>query len=266
VVVLAADIIEADLTISSEDQTEYFLINFSEIKEKSKNDKISLQGIMSVAADIFGKNIIYLVDVVDASAGLQLYSTKVDFSAFSFGDVLEVKGRLSAIQGESRLLVDQVSVLGRADLLTPSLINIGDLNDDLVGGLISVSGEAVEKKGSNLYLDDGTGEIRVYFKKDASIKLPEIKEGYQMSVSGILSLTNSGYRLLPRSNDDINIGQVLGASEEKAAGLSTEVIQIEPRTENQRLLKYLFGALAGLLMILLSLIIKIKIIKPKSKF
>jgi len=72
-------------------------------------------------------------------------------------------------------------------------------------------------------------------------------------------LTKSGYRLLPRFQEDINIGQVLGSQE--SAEFSDEEITIVADEKQKKVFNYLLIGGGTVLLILLSLVVKMKFIK-----
>jgi len=85
----------------------------------------------------------------------------------------------------------------------------GDVSEDYEGGLITVIGDLVEKKGSSWYLDDDSGELRIYLSTKAEIKKPTIEVGGEIIITGIIGETKTGYRLLPRFTSDLSVEQVL---------------------------------------------------------
>ncbi|MDZ4225597.1 MAG: OB-fold nucleic acid binding domain-containing protein, partial [Candidatus Andersenbacteria bacterium] len=94
----------------------------------------------------------------------------------------------------------------------------GAIGEDTEGWLVTVSGEVVETSGSTFYLDDGSGEVKVYIKPDTGINKPKMKKGMTVTVTGVVSETSSGYRILPRFQEDVIAGQVAGASSFPQAG------------------------------------------------
>lgn len=249
-------------------EIEYPFYTISEIKDFDKGTKVQTVGLVTAPAGILGKNTIYISEVdlmtnqVFFSSGIQLYSSTGGFPELKVGEVIEVQGKTSQVQGEKRINLNkdsQINIINQLSIKKPELIAIDDLIDELVGGLVYVSGELVEKKGNNYYLDDGTGEIRVYLKETTNVEKPKIEEGFYMDVVGILSLTKSGYRLLPRFQEDIDAGQILGVSEE--AELSNEVIVMEEDNQKRKVMNYLLFGGGGVVVILISLIVRYKYFK-----
>ncbi|HAH04367.1 MAG: OB-fold nucleic acid binding domain protein [Parcubacteria group bacterium GW2011_GWA2_43_17] len=251
---------QAEAAVITAEETDVFY-DLAEIKNLDKGVLVKTQGAVTALPGVLGKNIFY-ISAPDLSAGLQVYFGSVALPPFIIGDVLAIKGKTSTVQGEPRinLLKDsQPEIIGRLQLNQPELTAIDELDDGLAGNVIRVSGELVERQGNNYYLDDGSGELKVYLKTSADIAKPEVEEGYFMDVTGILSLTKSGYRLLPRVQADINFGQVLGVVQE--IELSDEVITAQADNQEKNLLKYSVYGGSGLVVALLSLLIRLKFLK-----
>ncbi len=267
---------EGQLEIAAELSTEVLVMDgmefpfysITEIKKLEKGIKVQTVGMVIVPPVILGKSVIYIAEVdsmanqVIPLSGIQLYSSSGEFPELKVGEVIEVTGKTSEVQGEKRINLikdSQINTIKQLSVNKPELTAIDDITDEFIGSLIFISGELVEQKGSNYYIDDGTGEIRVYLKKTAPIEKPEIEEGYYIDVAGILTLTTSGYRLLPRFQEDIDVGQILGVSEE--AELSDEVVVLEADDQKRRMMKYLLFGGGGVIVILMSLIIRNKYFK-----
>ncbi|PIT90244.1 MAG: hypothetical protein COU22_03300 [Candidatus Komeilibacteria bacterium CG10_big_fil_rev_8_21_14_0_10_41_13] len=251
---------EQKLALAAE-QVEYPVYTVNQLKELDKGEQASLVGLVTAPPKLLGSRVMYLIEP-DFSAGLQIYSSNGDYPDLKIGQLVEVKGKVSEVQGEKRLnlVKDQpVKILDQIEVIDPELMAIDDIGDELIGSLVKVSGELVERKGSNYYLDDGSGEIRVYLKESAGIDSPEVAEGYIMTVQGVLSLTKSGYRLLPIFEDNINVGQIAGESEE--FDLVEEEVVIESDQQNQQIIKTLLMTAGGLLVLLSGLVIKLKFFK-----
>ena len=253
-----------DLSLSAEKE-DYPFYPLEEIKDLPKGEPVKTVGLVGIPPLSLGNKITYLVSQEQASIGLQIYSSSHDFLQLKMGDLIEVRGKVSEIQGEKRLnLVKDTSIvnLGPGNIPEPELIVMEDLTDDVIGGLIKVSGELVDQKGNDYYLDDGTAELRIYLKISTGLAKPKIEEGYFMETVGILSLTKSGYRLLPRLAEDIKTGEIRGATEE--IDLTNEEIIMEASGQDKKLLKYLVVIISSLLAIVLALIIKFKMKTGKN--
>ena len=80
------------------------------------------------------------------------------------------------------------------------------------------TGTGTETNGDTFYVDDGSGEIRVYIKSSTKIDKPEMKKGTAVTITGVVSETTSGYRVLPRWQEDVRLGLVAGMTSFPATG------------------------------------------------
>jgi len=238
----------------------------SEIKELDKGAEVKTYGIITAVPGIFGKRSFYISEVdlpnqkIFLSPGIEIYSSRAEFLAMSIGDVVELSGKVSETQGRKRINLQndsQINFIEHWEVPEPDKFATGELSDDLVGSLIKIAGVLLERKNSNYYLDDGSGELIMYLKKTAGIPKLEVGEGYIIEAVGILDSTDSGYRLLPRFPTDISAGQVLGEFEE--IELSDEVINIEAKDQRKKMMKYLMFGGGGVMIILITIVIKLKL-------
>ncbi|PIS04825.1 MAG: hypothetical protein COT81_04175 [Candidatus Buchananbacteria bacterium CG10_big_fil_rev_8_21_14_0_10_42_9] len=186
----------------------------SEADAFTAGDKILTIGIVTVPPGILGSKIMYI-------NGLQVYMHKADWPKIDLGDEIQVQGEISIVQNGTRIKLkgkEAIGVISSNGLIEPNLVEVIDIEENLLSQLISISGEVVESKKGTFWVDDETGEIRVVIKSTTNItQQPEV--GDMVSITGIVDKTRSGFRLLPRSNDDIVISQVLG--EEYAEEISS---------------------------------------------
>jgi len=191
-------------------------IELESIRELAVGDQVRTRGVVAVEPGVLGSQIFYL-----AGSGIQVYSYKKDFPQLAVGDYVEVIGEISEAGGERRIKTASaadIRVLDRQHQFESQSLDIAEVGESCEGFLVKLIGTVVEKNGNNLYLDDGTGEIRVYLNKNTGINPADIGEGESWSVTGIVSETKSGYRILPRQQSDLQlVGEVKGAAEEIAA-------------------------------------------------
>ena len=195
--------------------TGYKTVGLEEVRDLANGTKVTVEGVVSVLPGILGVNIFYL-----AGSGLQIYCYKKDFPDLKVGEKVRVSGILSEAYGEKRLKINNqadVKKIGLDFAPIPEKISLDDLSEENIGSLIEVTGEVTAIKKDLFYLDDGVGEIRVVIKSGTKINLDElgVAIGDQLRVVGILSLTLSGERLLPRGSEDFKKMAVLGAETNK---------------------------------------------------
>lgn len=228
-------------------------INLSSIREYDVGDLVRVQGIVAVEPGIFGSQYFY---IVQGDVGVQVYMNKKDFPILKVGDLVVVSGELSQAYGELRLKVKSktdikvmkpVETRLIASLQVPNQLEIVDIGEEQEGSLIMVQGEITELKTSYMYVDDGTDEFRVYFKKGAGIDKKQLLLGQKVKVIGIISQNSGGYQLLPRGNFDI----------EKISNSNDDilVLQSDDKTINAPVAEtYLTATAGGLTSILIGLL------------
>lgn len=230
----------------------------------AKSGRFEVGGVVSAAPGKLGVQIFYLALNAAAAGkiglgGIQVYNYYKDFPPLVEGDEVAVTGELTTSAGEPRLktkTVADVRVIGRQAPPPPTELSPDKIKEEYLGQLVKISGELTDKKNSNLYLDDGSGEIAVYIKSSTGISREEYKEGDQLAVSGIVGKTNSGLRILPRQAEDIvSLGQVavLGATS------PTDEWSLAARDKKAESLKYLLIIFGGLIIVLAGLIVRIKL-------
>lgn len=186
-------------------------VSLYKVRQLENGSQVKVVGIVSVPPGILGSQIFYL-----AGSGIQIYSHNKTFPNLTIGDKIEVIGELSESAGEKRIKISKIEaikILGHEQPPTPHLISATEVGEDYEGSLVTVEGEVLERKGRNLYLDDGSGnEVNVYLKSNIVLEDLNIKDGDRVKITGIISQNNTGYRLLPRSLQDIEVvkGEVKG--------------------------------------------------------
>jgi len=182
-----------------------------EIKNLSNGNMVRVQGTIAVEPGVLGSQIFYIV----GSPGIQVYSYYKDFPELACGDRVEVSGEISEAQGEKRIKTKSradIKVVEHGEEPEAEYSEIGEIGE--IGSLVVIEGELIEKSGSSYYVDDGTGEIRVYFKSSANIKKPSVKERDILVISGIVSMVGGEIALLPRYDDDVRKTMVTGIAME----------------------------------------------------
>ena len=188
-------------------------VPLEQVRELELGQKVRVRGTVSVEPGVLGSQVFYL-----AGSGVQVYCYKKDFPNLKIGDYLEVTGELSESGGERRVKITgqkDIKILSSGQPLIIKELAGSDIGEETEGYLAQVSGEVIEVKGSNIYLDDGSEEVTIYIKSSTGINLKslQIVPGEHLTVTGVVSQTKSGYRLLPRYESDIVRGAVEGVSE-----------------------------------------------------
>ncbi len=134
-------------------------------------------------------------------------------------DKIFIKGKVFIENSEVKISPQNIEVISKEDKKFTPLqytIKISDIDLSDLGNLVSIAGEVTKSTKSYLYLDDGSEEIKIYLAKH--IKNKNFKTGDNLKITGFLSKTVSGLRLIPLSDDAINYEKpkkVLGAKTQK---------------------------------------------------
>lgn len=194
-------------------------VALADIRELDVGALVQTEGVISAPPGILGKQILYL-----AGSGIQVYFRAADFPDLKLGDKVAVTGQLATIRGEARLKLTQaadikITATGGAPPV-PHRVETGDIDEALEGNLVIIQGHVTETDSDTFYVDDGSGEVKIYIAPTATIDKPTTKQGTAVTITGIVSETTSGYRLLPRFQEDIRLGLVAGLTTFPATGRS----------------------------------------------
>lgn len=177
-------------------------LSISDAKKQEKGTKVKIEGIVSVPPGVFSDKIFYL-----SGSGIQIYCY-YGFPDLKIGDKVSVIGTLSEYYNELRIKMtgdSDINILGGEKEPEPHKIKTGEVNEDLEGSLVEVGGTITRSAGSSFYINDGSGETRIYIDKDTGIVKPTTKKGDYVSIIGVVSETSVGYRVLPRFQSDLKI-------------------------------------------------------------
>lgn len=222
-------------------------IPLAKVRELDLGDRVQVTGTVSVAPGILGSQIFYL-----AGSGIQVYSYKKDFPELQIGDQVEVSGILSEAYGEMRMKIakkEDIKKIGKGPEPKAQLIQTEEIDEPLEGHLVQVVGDIVETKNNQLYLDDGQGEVLVYLKESSNISSSIATLGDQMAITGIISQTKNGYRLLPRGAYDF---------EKRTSTATVNANSSTSKTDTQKEVaeKYLTATAGGLTSLLVALVLR----------
>lgn len=175
------------------------------IRELPKGMWVTIHGTVAALPGVFSTQYFY---ITDGSSGIQIFSSKKTFPSLSVGDQVAIVGTMSELRGVPRVTIkniENIKITGKNENITPELLALGEISEAGAGNLATATGEITKLTSSLLYLDDGDGELAVYFKTGAHINKQMLQVGDHIKITGILEKTESGWQLWPRGNDDISI-------------------------------------------------------------
>lgn len=219
------------------------------------NKFVRIKGVVAAKPGLLGSQIFYLES---GGRGYQVYNYKKDFPVLKTGDAVEVTGETSVVNGETRIktkVAADMRRLGDDDEPEAAELACDQLADSYLGRLVRVQGELTKITSTNIYLDDNNDEVLVYLKAGTGIKKPGFKVGDELVVTGILTKTSSGFRVLPRQTGDI-VG--LAKKSQVAGETASSSWALEPRDKRGELLEHLLIVLAGVVVVLIGWVVKMK--------
>lgn len=206
--------------------------SIEEVREYEPGDKVMIQGTVAVKPGVFSSTIFYIVN----RAGIQITMPKKILPHLEVGDIVEITGVLSDIKGERRIQVknkEDIRIIRPGTVPEIPREEIVVFGEDKIGSLGMIEGEVVEKKGTNIYIDDGTGEMAAVIPKGVKFKEP-IKEGDIVRVVGIIRFKGEEPYIMPRMIDDVQkVGVVT---------TTTDVVLHEEKEKNNSIPYYAITA------------------------
>lgn len=191
----------------------------SEIESLTKGDEILVQGLV-INSPSKDTRSIYLADFDGANVNfdnlVEIYSYYKDFPNLRSGEVVTVAGEISKLDSLPRIKIKTAEQIWSndqvIDFVKPEILSPDDLDQDSLEAYVTVKGVVVKKSGKSIYLaseaEEETG-VRIYTKFSTTDL--GIKKGSEVRATGILSETDSGYKLEPFTIEDIWVSQeVLG--------------------------------------------------------
>lgn len=171
-----------------------------DVRSHTLGTRLVTDGLVSVIPGILGKQFFYL-----AGSGIQVYLYSAEFPLLSRGDRVRVEGELRESGGEARIKVDEtadIAVLDHSLAPEPHDVSVAQIGEETEAWLVRVSGSVVAAQSSEFTVADRTAEVRVVIQPGTGIAT-SAHVGDEVTVTGIVSQTKSGYRLLPRDEVDI---------------------------------------------------------------
>lgn len=190
------------------------VVGLDAVRSLANGTLVTTQGVVSAPPGVFGSSILYL-----SGSGIQVYSSQ-GWPVYVAGDVIRVTGKMSSLSGERRILVraaTDVVKTGSGSLPEPHEVKTGEVSELYEGSLVAVSGAVTQTSGDIFYIDDGSGQVRIVTRNTTGIEKPRMQKGLAVAVVGIVSQTSAGYRVMPRWQDDLIVGEAAVATKKSAS-------------------------------------------------
>ncbi len=220
---------------------------------------VTMDGVVLVPPGVLSTQYVYVGS--ESGIGIQVYSYKKEFPEIASGDKVVISGELSEVSGEMRV---KLASLGDVELvhsatttlIAPYPVAVVDVGESYEGGLVEVTGEITGVKGSYIYLDDGTDEVKLYIRGGSGIDKNMFVEGARARVAGIVQETKSGYHISPRDQSDV----VVENNEVRGEKIEAEN-SLEPSYSSTQLVRVAIILFAGFALVLGSRLYGVKMIE-----
>lgn len=208
------------------------------LQDLDSGDRVIVSGVVTTAVGALGATMSY----IQAADGAVAISLPNGTPAIHVGETVSVTGTVRLKQGRRYVTVSTsgLKVTTASQPVTPISVPTDDVGSDQADRLVEVHGVVSLASGNRLEIDDGSGPTTIYLKSSTGIIKPKVQTGDTVRAVGIVSVSTSGVRVLPRGQDDLHVERVLGA---RTAPTPSAVATSNPR---QALWYWLTAAAGGI--------------------
>ena len=194
------------------DRFNYDLTPIAQARSLPDRARVTLEGQVTALPGVLDDQQIY---IQDATGGMLVYLRSGEWPPLSEGQWVRVNGRLDTFYGEREISlarIDDIKTLQPAAPPPPLPIRTGEVAEAHEGRLVQISGAITGYwQETTLYLDDGSGEARITIRPATGVRRPYVTIGERWAMVGVVSQSESGYRLLPRRETDLQRSRAAGA-------------------------------------------------------
>ncbi len=184
-------------------------ISIKEARELPVGSQITIKGVVVMGAGILRTNFTdaYIYD--ESGSGLNIYRSGSLDPDIKRGNLLIMKGTLDEYQGKKEIVDYRTSILStNAPLPAPLELTTYEASTTAyegsfvqVRGVIASIGYA--GGGTNIYLDDGSGEVTVRAWDTANLDLADFNTNDFVTINGISGIYNNAGQILLGYQEDI---------------------------------------------------------------
>ncbi|MBI3362416.1 MAG: hypothetical protein HY023_15050, partial [Chloroflexi bacterium] len=170
---------------------------------------VTIVGRVAGPYPLFGDRVIYVQD--ESGGGIAVYLGRGVFPPMEAGQQITLYGYLRSRNGERQIYLRtlyQMHLGEPAPEPAPERIATGQAGEATEGRLVTLVGRVVRLESNAVWLDDGSGRARVFFRSSLGFRRPHMRRGQFWQITGIVGeYTTSrsdapGYRVLPRFEAD----------------------------------------------------------------
>jgi DNA/RNA endonuclease YhcR with UshA esterase domain len=162
-------------------------------------------GVVTVPPGVIGTSDFW---IQDESGGVHVYvaAPAGAMPLLHLWDKVTVRGRVVTYFGEREVRVEEpssIGVFGVGAPIAPRRVQSGALTLKDEGILAELAGAVTRIRGRDIYVDDGSGEARVYLDPDSHVDVPPLKAGDAVIIAGVVRRYANAPELVPRFPTDL---------------------------------------------------------------
>lgn len=194
-------------------------VSLAGLQELDSGDRVLVEGVIVSPRDALGST---LVNIQSPDGGT-IVSIPNGGTTVSVGQEIRIIGTVRLKRGRRYVAADAkgMTIVKTRSLAVLPMTPTDDVGVEQADQLIHIKGVVALASGSTIQVDDGSGPVNVYLKSSTGIVRPKVKAGDTMDVVGIVGVSTSGVRVLPRMANDLQVERVLGASTSASAPVIT---------------------------------------------
>lgn len=189
----------------AEEMKETESLPLADLRSKDIGTHVRTQGTVAVLPGVLDPHLFYV-----AGSGIGVVLTDGAFPELRLGDVVELSGMLAEPRKE-RLLVlaraDDLKKISDGPVPESHQVRTGEVGESWEGSLVRIEGKIIEAGNDQFRIDDGSGAVTVV--RVGTVEWPHdgLTKDAAITVTGIVSESDEGFRILPRSAEDLRIGE-----------------------------------------------------------
>jgi uncharacterized protein YdeI (BOF family) len=183
------------------------VLTIAQAKEKSDDTMIKITAVANVSPGTLGKQFFY---VQDETGGIQVYKHNTDFPDIRAGTKVIVEGVMSSSGQERRVKIPKtgsINVDGSVSEFSTAAKKIEELTTEKIGTLAKVSGALKNAAIDLIQIEEDGKTLEIGIASDTGIDTLPLTLGAKLEVTGILRPSGDGFKLMPRSSQDIRVLQ-----------------------------------------------------------
>lgn len=215
-------------------------VSLKEVQELDSSDRVIVEGVVTTPRDVLGSTTAFMQSV-DGGISITIPNGEV---AITNGQHIRITGTVRLKNGRRYVATAAkgLKILSTSIPIVSVTVPTDDVGGDQADQLVRVKGVVSLASGSKIEIDDGSGPVPIYIKSSTGIIRPKVRAGDTVEAVGIVSVSTSGIRILPRTQDDLHVERVLGA----ATVIPTQTISAPAASRSQTLWYWSFVVVGAL--------------------